>query len=57
MNIRIYDRYDKDIPFTSDMYILDTHYNFIVVTNIYNVTFHKEFETKEQAIQYYMEKL
>lgn len=56
MTVPIYDRMDKNMPFNSPMYIFDTHINYVVVTNLYGVTFHKEFETADKAIEYYKEK-
>lgn len=55
--IRIYDRKDSDIPFNSPMYILDTHDNFIVVKNLYGVTFHTEFDDRQSAINHYMKEI
>ena len=54
MAIRIYDRYDNDIPYTSDIYIVDAHDVFVVFENIYGVTFSNEFKNKSEALEYYL---
>lgn len=54
MTIRIYDRYDNDIPYTSDIYIVNDHNVFVVFKNIYGVTFSNEFENKSEALEYYL---
>lgn len=52
-NIRIYDRMDSDIPYRSNIYIIDTHDGYNVFKNLYNVTFCEKFKTKEEALDYY----
>ena len=56
-NIKIYDRMDMDKPYSSPMYIVDTHDGFSVFYNIYNYTFCEKFKTKEEALEYYINKL
>ena len=52
----IYDRMDSDIPYNSPIYIVDTHEDYAVFTNVYNVTFCEKFKTKEEALEYYKRK-
>ena len=56
-NIKVYDRMDSDIHYTSSMYIVDTHDGHTVFTNVYNYTFSEKFKTKEEALEYYINKL
>lgn len=56
-NIKIYDRMDSDIPYASPIYIVDTHDDYAVFTNVYNYTFCEKFKTKEEALEYYINKL
>ena len=51
--VKIYDRMDSDIPYSSPIYIVDTHEGYSVFTNVYNVTFCEKFKTKEEALDYY----
>ena len=57
INIKIYDRMASDIPYTSSMYIVDTHDGYTVFTNVYNYTFCEKFKIKEEALKYYINKL
>ena len=54
---KIYDRMDSDIPYHSNIYIIDTHDGYSVFTNVYNVTFCERFKTKEEALEYYNRKV
>ena len=54
--VKIYDRMENDIPYKSSIYIVDTHDDYTVFINLYNVTFCEKFKTKEEALAYYNRK-
>ena len=54
--VKIYDRFDNDIPYNSSIYIVDTSVGYVVITNLFGYTFREKFKTKEEALDYYNRK-
>lgn len=54
--VKIYDRFDIDVPYNSPIYIIDTGIGYVVITNLYGYTFREKFKTKEEALDYYKRK-
>ena len=55
--VKIYDRFDNDIPYKSPIYIVDTGIGYVVITNLFGYTFREKFKTKEEALEYYNRKV
>lgn len=55
--VKIYDRFDNDVPYNSPIYILNTGIGYVVITNLLGYTFREKFNTKEEALDYYINKL
>ena len=55
-SVKIYDRFDNDVPYNSPIYIIDTRIGYVVITNLYGYTFREKFKTKDEALDYYNRK-
>ena len=55
--VKIYDRFDNDVPYNSPIYIIDTRIGYVVITNLFGYTFREKFKTKEEALEYYNRKV
>ena len=54
--VKIYDRFDNDVPYNSSIYIVNTGVGYVVITNLFGYTFREKFKTKEEALDYYNRK-
>ena len=54
--VKIYDRFDNDVPYNSPIYIVDTSVGYVVITNLFGYTFREKFKSKEEALKYYNRK-
>ena len=54
--VKIYDRFDNDVPYDSPIYIVDTSVGYVVITNLFGYTFREKFKSKEEALKYYNRK-
>ena len=54
--VKIYDRFDNDVPYNSSIYIVNTSVGYVVITNLFGYTFREKFKTKEEALDYYNRK-
>lgn len=51
-SIKVYNRFDKDIPFGLEYIILDNNI-YLAFKTIYGVTFRKEFNTIEACLDWF----
>ena len=54
--VKIYDRFDNDVPYNSSIYIVNTCVGYVVITNLFGYTFREKFKTKKEALDYYNRK-